>query len=84
MPRCAIEEDWEDGGEEWEDDAPDDDEESTVSCPYCQHTISEDTPRCPNCENYITGEDAPPAPKSWWIVIGVLVCLYIVYRWIVG
>jgi hypothetical protein len=41
--------------------------------------------RCPHCENYLSEEDeAAPSRKPWWIIVGVLVCLYVVYRWIVG
>jgi hypothetical protein len=36
------------------------------------------------CEHYISEEDAPPARKPWWIILGTLLCLYIVYRWIMG
>jgi hypothetical protein len=38
--------------------------------------------RCPYCEHYISDEDAPPRRRPWWLVIGVVVCLYAVYRWI--
>lgn len=85
MPRRVLdEEDWEDGDEEWGEDNTDDDDRSTLPCPWCQRPIPEDTLRCPYCENYISEEDAPPSRKPWWIVIGTLVCLYIVYRWTVG
>jgi hypothetical protein len=47
--------------------------------------IHEDSVRCPHCENYLSEEDAAaPSRKPWWIIVGVLVCLYVVYRWIVG
>lgn len=88
--RVAEDEDWGedddsdfDGVEEDEVDG-DDDEEPTIPCPYCQRQIHEDAQRCPYCERYISAEDAPPAQKPWWIIVGILVCLYIVYRWIVG
>jgi hypothetical protein len=61
-----------------------DDEESTMPCPYCKRQIHEDSVRCPYCENYISEEDAPPARKPWWIYIGAVVVLYIVYHWVVG
>lgn len=73
MPRRDVEEDgWDDG------------EEPTVPCPYCKREVLEDAPRCPYCENYISEEDAAPARKPWWIIVGALLCLYAVYRWIVG
>lgn len=68
---------------EW-DDPVDDDEPETVPCPYCRRPIIEDSPRCPHCENYVTAEDVRPARPPWWIIVGVLLCLYAVYRWVVG
>ncbi len=61
-----------------------DEEEDTISCPYCQRTIHEDSVRCPHCEQYLSTEDSSPARKPWWILVGALLCLYAVYRWIVG
>jgi hypothetical protein len=58
------------------------DEEPTVSCPYCRREIHEDSPRCPYCGNYMSAEDAPPDRKPWWMIVGVLVCLYLIYLWI--
>ena len=83
--RRAENEEW----DERESDAGDDEEasdgdESTISCPCCKRQIHEDAQRCPYCENYISDEDSPPARKPWWIFLGTLLCLYIVYRWIVG
>jgi predicted nucleic acid-binding Zn ribbon protein len=57
--------------------------EPTISCPYCHQEIYEDAQRCPHCERYIAEEDLR-RNKSWLIVIGTVVCLYIVYRWIAG
>lgn len=73
--------------ETWdEEDWSHDDESGTVPCPYCRKEIPEDTPRCPYCENYLSEEDEarPPERKPAWIIIGVLICLYIVYRWVAG
>jgi hypothetical protein len=83
MPRrTAVEDDWDDeeyrGGRSSRDD-----DEPTIACPYCQREIHEDSPRCPHCENYISEEDAPPARKPWWIILGAGLCLYVIYRWIV-
>ncbi len=67
--------------DDWNDE---EDEETTIPCPYCRHPIYEDSQRCPHCGNNISVEDAPPARKPWWIIVGALVVLYVVYRWIAG
>jgi hypothetical protein len=82
--------DWDDDeldDEEHDDDVdePEDDEdEPTVPCPYCRRQIHEDAQRCPYCERYISEEDAPTRPKPWWLWVGVIVCLLIALRWILG
>jgi hypothetical protein len=75
--------DWDDEDDEV-DELPDEDEESTIPCPYCERLIYEDAERCPYCERYISREDAPPERKPWWIILGTVLCLYVVYRWIMG
>jgi hypothetical protein len=75
------------GDDDWDDrwPSPDgDDEEPTIPCPYCRREIHEDTPRCPYCEQYISREDAPPGRKPWWLIAGVVLCLFVVYLWITG
>jgi len=74
--KVADDEDWDHGD--------DPDEEPTIPCPYCRQQIHEDAQRCPACGQYLSEEDAPPARKPWWLVLGVLLALYAVYRWIVG
>jgi hypothetical protein len=80
MPRRAEYE--EDGDEGF--DAPEDEDEPTVPCPYCRRLILEDSPRCPHCERCISAEDAPPTRKPWWIIGGTVACLYAIFRWIAG
>ena len=65
----------------WDDD---EDEETTIPCPYCRRPIYEDSLRCPHCGNYISDEDTAAARKPWWIVLGALLVFYVVYRWIAG
>jgi predicted nucleic acid-binding Zn ribbon protein len=60
-----------------------DDSEPTVACPFCRQEIYEDAQRCPHCERYISDDDFRKK-RSWLIVIGAAMCLYIVYRWIVA
>jgi hypothetical protein len=68
-------------GDDYLDENDGDDEEPTVPCPYCKREILEDVVRCPYCENYLSTEDAPPAPKPWWILLGVVLVLLVVYLW---
>jgi hypothetical protein len=80
MPRLFNPEGaWEDEDSEYPD--YDDDEEPTIPCPHCRREIHEDSDRCPYCERYLSKEDAPPARKPWWLIIGVAACLYVIYRW---
>ncbi|MGQ0636877.1 MAG: zinc ribbon domain-containing protein [Planctomycetaceae bacterium] len=81
MPRATDSADRDDGDVEAD---LDDEDASTIDCPYCGKAICEESPRCPHCGQYLSQEDAPPGRKPLWIVIGVLLCLYIVYRWVVG
>jgi len=67
-----------------EDEWDDDDEEPTIPCPHCRREIHEESQRCPHCGSYISEEDTVPARKPWWIIIGALLALYVVYRWIAG
>jgi hypothetical protein len=70
---------------EWDEegfDRPDGDDEPTVPCPYCHREIHEDSPQCPYCGQYISAEDAPASPKSWLIIVGVLLCLLVVWIWL--
>jgi hypothetical protein len=71
--------------DDWDDDLPEEDaDEPTIPCPYCRREIHEDSQRCPHCERYISQEDHPSPAKPWWLVLGVALCLYIVYRWTFG
>jgi hypothetical protein len=76
---------WPDSKDEDDDDfaepLDDEDDEPTVPCPHCRREIYEDAERCPHCEQFISREDRPAERKPWWIVLGVIVCLYVVWRW---
>jgi uncharacterized paraquat-inducible protein A len=86
MPRRYDAEDsWDDDLDLDEDpvDPDDHDEDATRPCPHCHLEIHEESERCPYCGTYISREDAPSARKPWWIIVGVVACLYVVYRWVV-
>ena len=79
------EDDWEEDESAWDDtDEGGDNDDDTIPCPYCKRPIYEDAQRCPYCEHYLSEEDAPPARKPWWVIVGVVLCLYVIYRWISG
>ncbi len=59
-----------------------DDDLPMVPCPYCRAEIVEDAERCPHCENYISAEDAPPEPRSWFVRAMMVVALLIVAFWL--
>ena len=63
-------------------DELDDDEASLMPCPHCLGTIFDESERCPHCGQYLSEEDSPLRP-AWWIVVGVVVCLLVVLRWII-
>ena len=58
------------------------DDDLCIPCPYCGRPILEESERCPYCEHYLSKEEVTPARKPIWIWLGVVACLYVVYRWI--
>ena len=89
MPRSR---DTEPEDDEWDDDElPDgvyhedeDDGEPTVKCPYCGNEVVETAQYCPRCENYISKEDAPTQPKSWFVMILLALALLAALSWAIG
>ena len=68
-----------DGDEEgWGEDS---DEDPTIPCPHCREDVYDDAEICPNCGKYLSKEDVPH-PKPWWLVLGVMVCLMMMFWWI--
>jgi endogenous inhibitor of DNA gyrase (YacG/DUF329 family) len=62
--------------------APDDD--ATAPCPHCGAEIYDDAERCPECGGYVSREEAPPARRPLWVIVGAVICLVIALGWIVG
>jgi hypothetical protein len=65
-------------------ESDEEEEDTTDICPYCKQAIYDDTIHCPHCGEYISEEDRPTSTKPWWILAGVGICLYIIYRWSFG
>ena len=63
-------------------DDGEDDGDDTVPCPYCGAAIHEEAERCPHCESYISGEDAPSSVPVW-VKLTALVCLLVAVGWAV-
>jgi hypothetical protein len=85
MARRAEEEaEWDEEG--WQGDEgvgeSDEEDEPTIPCPYCRREIHEDSPQCPYCGQYIVEDDASATRKPWLIILGVLLCLLVVWFWI--
>jgi hypothetical protein len=64
---------------DWDED---DDDPADVPCPYCRRTITEDHERCPFCGNYITAEDRPAEPKTWFWGVMMLLALAAAAFWV--
>jgi predicted nucleic acid-binding Zn ribbon protein len=80
---------WESDDDEWPGDDSEldegdenQDDEPTIPCPYCGRAIYEDAPQCPYCQQYISEDDAPPSRKPWWVILGVLLCMLVIWFWI--
>ena len=88
MPRrVASDDDWKDDDQGWEPDdeewVPDEEDQTdTLECPHCHEQVHEQAERCPECGWYISEEDAPPARKPTWIVIGFILALIVAILWV--
>jgi hypothetical protein len=72
--------------EEFEDDEFDgaqddaDDSGGLTPCPQCGRKIHEEAQKCEFCGQYATPEFAPWR-RPWWLVVGVVICLFTIYLW---
>ena len=89
MPYAEDDDDDFEHGPEWDEeqeapDAQDADwnlDPAVKDCPWCGQEISEDASRCPHCGEYLSDEDAPPAKKPLWIILGVALLILILLSW---
>ena len=75
---------WEDNGYEPDDAESDQEDEPTIPCPGCRREIHEESQRCPYCGQYILEEDVSAGRKPWWIILGVLLALLVIWSWLAG
>jgi predicted nucleic acid-binding Zn ribbon protein len=75
--------DWDEADSDHDDADEDDNEEPTIVCPNCRRQIHEDSQRCPYCEQYITEEDRERSSQPWWIILGAILALGMVFSWFV-
>ena len=82
--RIEEEAEWDEEGWQGDEgiDQSEEEDEPTISCPYCRREIHEDSPQCPHCGQYILEDDRSAPRKPWWIVVGVLLCLLVIWLWI--
>jgi RNA polymerase subunit RPABC4/transcription elongation factor Spt4 len=68
-----------------EEDAYDEEETLTTSCPACGAEVYEDAEQCPVCGNYITHSTSPWQGRSpLWIVLGTLGALALLWTLLRG
>lgn len=58
------------------------DEPAEMSCPSCRAVVTEDTSKCPHCDDWITPVDSAAAgPKRWIYVLAIVIMLLISLLW---
>jgi hypothetical protein len=65
----------EDLDDEYADVNDDDEDNVTISCPYCGAEMYDDAEQCPHCGQYISSEDAPREGKPAWLIVVILLCI---------
>ena len=78
------EDDWDDDPDDLPEGVYHDDDIPTVPCPYCRREISEEAQWCPHCENHVSAEDAPPANRTWFWAVMMLLALAVAGLWALG
>ena len=73
--------DEEEGYDDYDDPMYEQDDDDVIDCPYCDQEIYADTPKCPNCGQYISKEDTPAELKHWWLLVGFLLAMFAVSGW---
>ncbi len=85
--RDGFDDEWDDDSDSETDYDPDDpetypdgvyadgDERPVVPCPYCRAEIDAESEQCPKCGTFVSGEDAPPEPKSRALAVLLVLAL---------
>ena len=62
------------------DEADNNEDENTATCPHCGKEIYGDSEQCPKCGEYLDTD--PLSRKPIWLIVCVIVCALIVLGWI--
>lgn len=54
----------------------------TRPCPRCGAELHEDADLCPQCGDWIVQGPVSPRRLSWWLVLGIVLCLGAMLLWI--
>jgi hypothetical protein len=82
MPRPVRDDDDDFDEDELPEGVYHDDELPTVACPHCGGEVLEDSPRCPHCERYLSREDVPAQPRSWFWGVMMAIALVAALWWV--
>ena len=62
---------------DWNND--EENENDTETCSHCGADKFADSPQCPACGNYPSEEESTRVFKPWWIILGIVLSLIVMY-----
>jgi uncharacterized protein (DUF983 family) len=71
--------DWDDADDEFDSE---EDDKSTIACPNCHKQVYDDAEQCPYCGHYISDQDWSSG-KPLLVVVGMILCLLVVFYWLI-
>lgn len=74
-----------DDEDDWNDiDDEEDDLDDVLACPACGADMYADSPRCPQCGEYVSAADAWSAGRPVWVILTACLCLAMAVWWVVS
>jgi hypothetical protein len=67
-----------------DDEFPEPDEDDpNFLCPHCRVPVYEEAEACPHCGTWLIDDEIQASQrKPWWIIVGTIACLVVVYFWL--